>query len=156
MIDMEVKKIIGKEGYYIGEDGTVFKAMKPWHTSKGYLDIKLNGQHCGVHRLVGKHFIPNEQGKLEINHKDGNKDNNRYSNLEWMTRKENINHMYDELGYTPVRNNTECFLYKQEQCLGYFNTVKSACEHANQYYNVPLPSLSKNRYWKDFKIVKKV
>ena len=46
-----------------------------------------------VHRLVMKNFCPvNDMDNLQVNHKDENKLNNCLSNLEWMTRKENVNY----------------------------------------------------------------
>ena len=55
-----------------------------------------------VHRLVSKAFIPNPENKPEINHKNGIKSNNQFSNLEWATSSENTKHAY----YTGLMENT--------------------------------------------------
>lgn len=61
-----------------------------------YLHITLQGNGIRkialVHRLVGEAFVDNADNKKQINHKDGNRKNNSFSNLEWSTQKENVNH----------------------------------------------------------------
>lgn len=47
-----------------------------------------------VHRIIGLAFHPNPENKEMINHKDGIKDNNNESNLEWSTRSENAKHSF--------------------------------------------------------------
>jgi len=47
-----------------------------------------------VHRIVANAFIPAEQGRRYVNHKDGNKTNNDVSNLEWVTSSENRLHAF--------------------------------------------------------------
>ena len=72
------------------------RVLKSSKDSKGYhrINITLNREKKGfkIHREVAKAFIPNPCNLPQVNHKDGNKDNNNASNLEWMTNKENAHH----------------------------------------------------------------
>jgi len=65
--------------------------------SKGdYLSVILcygsKRRSTRIHRLVAEAFVPNPYNKPEVNHKDGNKQNNCAENLEWVSRLENARH----------------------------------------------------------------
>lgn len=67
-------------------------------TNCGYKQVKLSKygkeKHFGVHRLVAMAFVDGYEEGLEVNHKDLNKANNVYTNLEWTTRSKNQKHQY--------------------------------------------------------------
>ena len=73
--------------------------LQPCLDGDGYpqVNIYVNGKrYCKkVHRLVAETFIPNPENKPEVNYKDGNKENNCVSNLEWCTKLENMRHARD-------------------------------------------------------------
>lgn len=84
------------------------KVLKLRLNHKGYLTfdvLKLDGTKKGmsVHRQVALAFIPNPEGKKQVNHIDGNKLNNSVENLEWVTCKENIDHCWEKLQRKPSK-----------------------------------------------------
>lgn len=74
------------------------KIIKLQKSKNGYLRVELCKNNIKkkylIHRLVGYAFLNNYDNNLEINHKDGNKQNNNVENLEWITRSENERHAY--------------------------------------------------------------
>ena len=101
----EYRKIDGWP-YSVSNDGKV-RNDRTGHILKtacvcGYEQVHLwnNGKTKNylVHRLVANAFVPNPQGKPEVNHKDGVKTNNCFLNLEWVTGRENKKHCREVLG----------------------------------------------------------
>ena len=104
MATMELYKTIpGYDGkYQVTLWGRIYNVdtgrfLTPYRNEKGYLRIDLierNGRakHFKVHRLVAQAFIPNPFNKEQVNHRDGNKENNSFTNLEWVTDEENKMH----------------------------------------------------------------
>ena len=100
------KDIEGYEGrYQVSNLGNVksFKFNPPKNiyqdtTKAGYKQVKLyknrKSKNIGVHILVAKAFVDGYKDGLEVNHKDLDKTNNVYTNLEWVTRSENQQHQY--------------------------------------------------------------
>ena len=97
---VEYRKItypgVPENRYLIANDGsTVYDTLHgrqlSFYTDKdGYYRCTLNKTHYRVHRLVAYEFCPkNRDIKLQIDHVDGNKQNNYYENLEWVTGAEN-------------------------------------------------------------------
>ena len=104
---MKVSSIVGYEGKYdITSDGDIIslnynntgkqQKLKYRLNKKGrpYINLCINGKYKSyeIHRLVAEAFIPKIEGKEQVNHIDGNKQNNSIKNLEWVTRDENMQH----------------------------------------------------------------
>jgi len=100
----EIWKII--EGYNTYEVSNLgrFKSNYKYKPSRilkgtvinGYLSVGLYENKklklFRAHRLIAFHFIDNSNNKPMVNHIDGNKLNNKISNLEWCNGFENMNH----------------------------------------------------------------
>lgn len=106
--DVKTKYMISNYGYvvttdYYGSTGKMVE-LKSTISSNGYHNIGLycDGEpyRYSIHRLVATYFVPNPDDHKVVNHIDGDKNNNRWDNLEWVTPKYNSNHAVD-MGLTP-------------------------------------------------------
>lgn len=127
---MEIFKTIKEYPLYsVSTEGRVIqngsgRMMKPSKKPNGYMQINLftcDGRRKKeyVHRLVALTFLPNEGRLPEVNHIDGKRDNNTVCNLEWVTRRENIEKSNVFKGV--------CVRKKSGEFVGRFGSINEAC-----------------------------
>lgn len=104
--------------------------------TQGYSQIVLskNGirKTFRLHVLVAKLFVENPFKKTYVNHIDGNKKNNKASNLEWVTAKENIAHAY-KTGLVNHYKRKVLQLDENDNVLNKFNSLKEAAEYVGGF-----------------------
>ena len=135
------KDVTGFEGRYkVSNFGKVltylygeWKPKAQYKTRSGYMYATLYSKkkkwQGGVHILVAKEFVPGYQPGLEVNHKDLNKLNNRYDNLEWVTHQKNQQHQFTkkDKNYKPtycIKCGKELTSNKGKYCLNCFKEHK--------------------------------
>ena len=102
---MEIwRPIVGTKGFIeVSNEGRVRsllrgkpRVLKTQTDNKGYhrvrVTIEREKMSFKLHREVAKAFIDNPNNLPQVNHKDGNKDNNSVANLEWVTNRDNAHH----------------------------------------------------------------
>lgn len=91
-------KVKGYENYEVKETGVVIgargKVLKLDFNSTGYARVTLCKEgvtkRVFVHRLVAETFMPTDNRQFVVNHIDGDHQNNRLDNLEWVTMSYNV------------------------------------------------------------------
>lgn len=116
------KDIPNFEGLYQASDSGKIKSLytnkilKPTIAKNGYCRVMLCANKkrklISVHRLVAMTYLNDFNIDLQVNHKDGNKQNNYVSNLEMVTAKENIIHSFSNGLQKPKKGNKHP-LYKK-------------------------------------------
>lgn len=142
--------IVGYEGLYIVSDqGRVMSMheehgnrgetrsksghlMKPQDNGKGYKMVQLSRdgkkKFSLIHRLVAIAFLENSDDKPDVNHIDGDKSNNCLSNLEWVTKKENMAHAWGVLHSVPTNRD-----FTEEQILSIRSDERCEQEIADEF-----------------------
>lgn len=106
-----MRSIKGYERLYaVTRDGRIWSySSNKWLTitkgkrGKGYMFVQLwknnKGKAVYVHQLVAKTYIGNPENKKTVNYKDGNVENNHFTDLEWATHQEQQDHAW-KIGLT--------------------------------------------------------
>lgn len=150
--------------YDINLDG---KELVPQTRRHGYLSVCLYGhggnkngfKQFSVHRLVAKAFVDNPLGYTEVNHIDEDKTNNNASNLEWISRLDNVRYgtgtkrsAKNRINNTPLMRSIEQYTL-DGKCIGTFLSARDAGRQLNLDYRNIYNSLYKGQsaygyYWK--------
>lgn len=144
--------------YVITKNGEIFNKinnhlLKPYINNKGYQRVVIGGKKYFVHRLVAELYVPNPENKIQVNHIDGNKQNNHYSNLEWATNQENRNHA--------LKNNlhlmgSRCSWSKlNEEKVIYIRNSNLSCNELAKKFNVSERTIRDVKNYKTWKQLKR-
>lgn len=131
-LDGEAWKVY-RDTYYISNHGRIRNnnIFLSTYLHDGYVYCSIKGKSFRVHRLVAEKFItnpkPNEYDV--VNHKDGDKQNNHHTNLEWCTHGMNANHVYEEGLKKSIKKVIN--FDKNFNILGVYNTAFDASKALN-------------------------
>lgn len=145
----EWKQVVGYEGLYsVSNLGRVISHIRKTYPykdivlspakSRGRFGFRLSKgkaiKRILASRLVATAFIPNPHNHPVVNHLDGDKTNDKVSNLEWCTYKRNSQHAY-EIGLNVPKTGEDCFAstLTNKQALEIFNSNISNCIIAEKY-----------------------
>ena len=169
-------------GYMVSNKGRVKnkrteKLLKP-RLTHGYLFVDLwnknKGKHKYIHRLVAQAFISNPENRPQVNHKNGNKKDNRAENLEWCSAKYNNRHsrvvlkncrwqgkhiLCVETG--DVFESTKDFERKTNRCSAAIRRVlcgqaKTSCGYHWEYTDKPTTNIDARKYKYTYGVITKI
>ena len=125
---------------------TTQKILKGRLSKSGYLQVSIKINETNkfsnryIHRLVAFHWIENSDNKKEVNHKDGNKENNNVENLEWVTSSENQKHRHS-IGNNKTSNRRVGKFTKDGELLAQYNSIQEAANIENNGIRVSIDNV---------------
>ncbi|WP_273854046.1 NUMOD4 domain-containing protein [Guptibacillus spartinae] len=137
----EWKEVKDYPNYVVNTDGDVLskktgKLLKHQINTRGYKFVRLRNdgkpKMLLVHRLVAITFIPNPDNKPVVNHIDSNRENPQKTNLEWVTHKENSEHMVNH--FRCPNQTMTILLDKKGDEIGVFPSYKRCINYACNHY----------------------
>lgn len=143
----DTRPCVGFPDYHVTEDGRVWSAIKhKWRKShpnkkSGYLQVKLRGvsSPAYVHRLVAEAFIGPNPGGMHIDHINRNRQDNRASNLRWVSISGNASNCAAKgaksgfRGVHSLWNGTWNVRFKREGRMHHIGTFACPIEAAKAY-----------------------
>ena len=126
--------------YFVYPNGEIYsltfnKLIKSHNDGNGYLIVKLRennkSKNYKVHRIVAKVYLDNYKNLPQVNHIDGNKLNNHWTNLEWVSGSDNMKHAY-KYGLMK-KNRQKCVLDLQTGI--YYDSIKEVAFAKNINHN---------------------
>ena len=154
---MEWRTITEASNYEVSTNGqvrnrTTKKILKGRLSKNGYLQVSIKidatQKFCNryIHRLVALHFIQNPNNKREVNHIDGNKENNTLSNLEWVTSSENQKHRH-LIGNKKTSNRHIGMFNKKGEMVKDFNSTLEAVAYFHKTSRVNIDNALQGKHY---------
>jgi hypothetical protein len=144
--------------YLVSNTGVIVNRLRVDHPLKpskrpyGYLNASLRiddgiSKCFYVHRLVALAFLPNPEHKTDVNHKDSDPSNNHVTNLEWVSRAENMAHALavngNWLAKAPRRKSAYAATNNRSGETLRFESVKAAAAHFGKPYATFAPMVAR-------------